>query len=64
MGNILKKMRLVRYEKGYSQEYMADKLGISLKAYSKLEKSQTKLTIKRLEEIVSILDLNLDILIN
>ncbi len=64
MEKILKKLRLARNEKGYSQEYMAGKLGISQKAYSKLEKSQTKLTVSRLNEIAGILELDLNLLMD
>jgi len=40
----------------YSQEYMANKLGISQPAYANLENGETKINIKRLEKIATILE--------
>ncbi len=49
--NASEKLRKLRIEKGYSQEYMAAKLGLSQSAYSKIERGKTKLTIERLERL-------------
>ncbi|NEM98357.1 helix-turn-helix domain-containing protein [Pontibacter burrus] len=57
-------IRLHRLSKNYTQEYMAFRLGISQKAYSKLEAGITKLTVERLLEIASILELNTDAILN
>ncbi len=56
MKTILMNIILERTKKGYSQEYMAEKLGIVQKTYCKLEKGRTKLSIERLEEIALILE--------
>jgi len=56
--HILKKIRRIRRMKEYSQEYMAFRLGISQNAYSRLEIGRTHLTIERLFEICTILDIN------
>jgi transcriptional regulator with XRE-family HTH domain len=49
-------LRKVREIKGCSQEYIANQLGISTRAYSKIETGQTRLTIRRLDQICSVLD--------
>ncbi|MEN8125714.1 MAG: helix-turn-helix transcriptional regulator, partial [Bacteroidota bacterium] len=56
---ILKKIRIARLEKDYSQEYMADYLGVSQSAYSNLEKGKTKMNLKCLKKISKILDIDL-----
>jgi transcriptional regulator with XRE-family HTH domain len=56
-------MRLYRLQKNFSQEYMAFRLGISQKAYSKIEAGVTKLTVERLSEIATILEINIVCLI-
>ena len=55
MKTILMNIILERTKKGYSQEYMAEKLGIVQKTYCKIEKGRTKLSVERLEEIALIL---------
>lgn len=53
--DIGKKIRQIRELKGYSQEFIAKKLSLSIRAYSKIESEETQLTIKRLNEISEIL---------
>ncbi|HLU85224.1 MAG TPA: helix-turn-helix transcriptional regulator [Vicingaceae bacterium] len=48
------KIRAARHQFGFSQQYMADLLNISQKAYSKIESGKTALTIKRVTEIAKI----------
>ncbi len=60
-GEIIRKLRELR---GYKQEYVATKLGITIKAYSKLENGQTKLTTDRLREIAKILGFKPELVIN
>jgi XRE family transcriptional regulator, regulator of sulfur utilization len=60
--NIGEKIRQIRLMKGYSQESLADMLGISTTAYGDIERNKTELTISRASEIaktlnISILDL-------
>lgn len=38
------KIRKIRELKGFSQEYMANNLGITQRAYGKLENQETKIT--------------------
>jgi transcriptional regulator with XRE-family HTH domain len=56
IGNITNKMRIRRQTLNYTQAYIAGKLGISQNAYSKIESGQTNFTVKRLYEIVYILE--------
>jgi len=58
---ILKKIRIARLEKEYSQENMADLLGISQCAYSNLENGKTKLGINCLIKISIILGFQLSL---
>jgi transcriptional regulator with XRE-family HTH domain len=50
------KLRLLREFRNYSQEYIAEKLGITQNAYSRIENNQTKLTTERLEKLAIILN--------
>ena len=51
-------IRIQRVIKGYSQEYMASRLNISQNAYSKLEREETELSVKRIYEIAEILEVS------
>ena len=57
MKDCLERIRLLRQLKGYSQNYMALKLGISQRAYSKLETNKVELTVKRLKQIANVLEI-------
>ncbi|MGA0558920.1 helix-turn-helix domain-containing protein [Larkinella sp. VNQ87] len=48
-------IRLLRQQKGYSQENMADMLGLSTTAYGDIERGKTDLTISRLNQIATAL---------
>lgn len=47
-----------REELNYTQEYMADELGISQPAYARMEKGNTKINIERLLQISKILQVD------
>lgn len=51
------KIRKVRELKGFSQEYMANHLGITQRAYSKVETQETKLSWDRITDISKILQI-------
>ena len=51
-GNKIRALRMLR---GFSQEYMADKLEITQTTYSRIETNQQKLTAEMLEKLSSIL---------
>lgn len=49
-------IRRIREGKGYTQEYVALKLGISQNAYSKIELGYTKITLERLFYIAALIE--------
>jgi transcriptional regulator with XRE-family HTH domain len=51
------KLRVLRIGKNWSQEYIAEKMGLTQAAYSKLESGQTKLTIDRAEKLANIYEI-------
>lgn len=55
IGYKIKKIREIR---NYSQEYMAERLGISQVAYSRLETGKTKFDLNRMQDIASILEID------
>lgn len=55
---ILNRIRQRRQAKGISQEYLAFKLNMSTKAYAKIERGETRLTVQKLFVITSHLDLS------
>jgi transcriptional regulator with XRE-family HTH domain len=56
MPNIAERIKGAREKRNYSQTYLAQELGISQKAYSKIETGETKLTVDNLFKIASILE--------
>lgn len=56
LGHKIKKLRELR---NFSQEYMADQLGLSQSAYSKLETDQTELTYNKLSKIAEVLQVSI-----
>jgi transcriptional regulator with XRE-family HTH domain len=50
------KIKQIRELKNLTQEYVAQQLGLSTRAYSKIETGETQLTINRLNEISAILE--------
>jgi transcriptional regulator with XRE-family HTH domain len=50
------KIKMVRDLRGYSQDYVASKLGISQNTYSGYETNQTNISVKTLEKIAEILE--------
>ncbi len=51
------KIKQIRELKNITQEYVAQKLGLSTRAYSKIESGETQLTINRLNEISEVLEI-------
>ncbi|MDD3773325.1 MAG: helix-turn-helix transcriptional regulator [Weeksellaceae bacterium] len=56
---VLKRIRENRKLKGFSHEYMASLLDISVSAYNKLERNETTLSFERLLSITDILEIPL-----
>lgn len=52
------KIRQIRELKGYSQEFVASKLGISQRAYSKIETNQTKIDWERITKIAELFEVD------
>ena len=52
-------LRLLREYRNYSQVYIADQLGITQNAYSRIENNQTRLTADRLGKLAAILNVPL-----
>lgn len=61
---ITKRIRSIRENRGFSQQYMATKLNISANAYSKIELRQSKIYLDRLFQIATILNINIETLLN
>ncbi|MBB3839147.1 transcriptional regulator with XRE-family HTH domain [Runella defluvii] len=59
MKTIAEKIRLLRLEKGFSQENVADMLGISTTAYGDIERGKTDLTLSRLQSIAHVFSTSL-----
>ena len=57
VGNKVKRLREL---KNYTQEYMADKLGISQTQFSKLERDESEISISRLQEISDIFEMKIE----
>jgi len=58
------KIRKIREQKGFKQDYLANKLGISTTAFSKWESGETKIATDRLEELAKILKTEVGIISN
>lgn len=58
MGTILENIKTIRTKKGYSQEYMADKLGLSQAGYGKWENGRCDLSYNDLLRIADALEQN------
>src|SRR5471032_1323743 len=53
-----KSIRILRHQHGWSQEDIADRLGISIPAFSKIETGVTDINLSRLEQIANIYEIN------
>jgi transcriptional regulator with XRE-family HTH domain len=58
MNNIGDKIRIQRLTKNYNQAYMAFMLDISQAAYSKLERNETEISLRRVFDIAEILEIS------
>src|SRR6476620_3617405 len=53
-----KKIRLLRHQKGWSQEDVAKQLDISIPAFSKIETGITDINLSRLEQISNLFEMS------
>jgi transcriptional regulator with XRE-family HTH domain len=58
MKSLGKKIRLLRHQKGWSQEDVAKRLDISIPAFSKIETSITDINLSRLEQIATLFEMS------
>ena len=57
MNSLGKKIRLLRHQKGWSQQDAAKRLGISIPAFSKIETGITDINLSRLNQISKLFNL-------
>src|SRR5690606_4549559 len=60
---IEEKIKSIRELKNYTQGYMAEELGITQAAYSKIESGQTKLTMNKINDIAQIFEIPVEDLV-
>ena len=56
-SNVRNRIKDLRIKRNWNQNYVAEKLDISVAAYSKLENGYNDFSLSRINEIASILDL-------
>ena len=56
IDKIRKRLKLARMEKGYSQDYVGEKLHMSQISYHKIENGKTALKVRILLELATILE--------
>lgn len=61
---IADKIRKLREEHGWSQEKVAESLGITSNGYAKIERGETKINIRRLEELAELFGVDVLELVN
>lgn len=59
MKSLGKKIRLLRHQRGWSQEDVAKRLDISIPAFSKIETGITDVNLSRLDQISQLFDLTI-----
>lgn len=52
------KLRKLREEQGFSQEYVANEIGISQSTYYKLEAEQIRLTVERAKQLAKLYEID------
>ena len=57
-------IKILRIKNGWNQEYIANRLGISIPALSKIETGVTDVNLSRLEQIANIYEVTLAQLVN
>jgi transcriptional regulator with XRE-family HTH domain len=55
-------IRKARLDKGYSQDYVSSGIGITLSAYSKIERGLTDPSLSRMKQIAGALEVDLSVL--
>lgn len=62
VGTLISRMRLdeIRRMRGYSQEYMAQKLGCHRNTYAKMEENPQDITMGQADKLASILNVSVN----
>lgn len=63
-ASIKNKIKNIRELRNYTQQYMADQLGITQAGYSKIEKGKTSVSYAKLQQISIILEVSTEDIIN
>ncbi len=58
------RLKKIRLEKNVSQDFLAKKLGITQKAYSKIENNETKLNVDVLQRVSEIMEVPIETFFN
>lgn len=58
--NLYKKIKILRVQNGFSQEYMARKLNMSRPTYSQIEKGERELTISEIKKLADIFGIQIE----
>ena len=61
---LTQKIKQRRKERGYNQGYMAEQLGTTSSAYSKIERGETKIDTDRLKKLSEVLEFDLGDFLN
>ncbi|MCK5524870.1 MAG: helix-turn-helix transcriptional regulator [Thiomargarita sp.] len=59
MEKLPKKLKFIRSAKNWTQEEVAEKLGISIHAYAKIERGETDVNLSRLQQIAEVMEIEL-----
>ncbi len=62
--SIGRKIKQLRELRNFTQNYMADQLGMSVNGYGKIERDETDVSVKRLQQIAKVLETDLNTLLN
>lgn len=61
--NVSEKIKSIREMRNFTQEYMANELGMTQAGYSKLESGKTDVTFSQLTEVAKVLEISVEDLI-
>jgi transcriptional regulator with XRE-family HTH domain len=61
---LAKRIRIIREVNGYSQDYVAEKIGISQSAYSRIERKAGSSSFYTLQKVASALNVSLMFLVD
>lgn len=62
--SVYRNIRLLREMRNFSQQHMADEMGLSIGGYGKIERGVSDIKLSQLIKIAKILNTDLNILIN